>query len=612
MLHPKHNRIDYGEQLIPPVGYELARAIGTSYSLDLEALMILPVALFYAKKIDGKSNEIRYDMLDSITKAADKITMYYQKGQLKVPKKYHYLMAYWENGIQSVTMPHYASSFHPKVWVIRYESKDEQPKYRVLITSRNLTFSRDWDIAFSTEGIVTDKEQLRNKPLVHFLKFLNSTGKKNISDSFINELFKVKFDLPDKFDYLKFVPIGIPNPESDKLYLNPITTSQAKWHEMLIVSPFVDKETLLKIHQSTFKKPCLLCRKEELDSIEEETLNLFECWEFNTFFEKAEFLQELDDETEIPVSQNLHAKLFVAMLNKTAYWYLGSANCSDPAQKRNIEFMVELEGNNPIGVKTKDIFQILTTPEKSDGFTLFTPYNIDARCSVEEIKKFDQMIRKLKYDLSLMPINGKIELIEGGTIYKLLIEIDARNLIIPIDFQVKIKPLPEQQKSGIFLKSESINIINDFGGYAETALSIFIVFEICKDGIIYSQFLLPMEIDLPKSRLNKIFTSIIDSRDKFLKYLIFLLTGEETGIICNENLIQKNKLNTGNDNWSIAGGSVYEKLLIASSRFPEKLKSIDNLIQRLKTESVDMEDPIITAEFESFWNVFQTFINNKD
>ncbi len=51
MLHPKNNRIDYGEQLIPPDGYELAHAIGTTYSLDLEALMILPVALFYAQKL---------------------------------------------------------------------------------------------------------------------------------------------------------------------------------------------------------------------------------------------------------------------------------------------------------------------------------------------------------------------------------------------------------------------------------------------------------------------------------------------------------------------------------------------------------------------------------
>ena len=59
MLHPKNNRIDYGEQLIPPEGYELAYAVGTTYSFDLEALMILPVALFYAQKLDGNPDELR-------------------------------------------------------------------------------------------------------------------------------------------------------------------------------------------------------------------------------------------------------------------------------------------------------------------------------------------------------------------------------------------------------------------------------------------------------------------------------------------------------------------------------------------------------------------------
>ena len=88
MLHPKSNRIDYGNQLIPPEGYHLDRAIGTTYSLDLEALMVLPVALFYSQPLDGDPSSLRYDMLEAITKAAEKITIYCQKGQIKVPHKF--------------------------------------------------------------------------------------------------------------------------------------------------------------------------------------------------------------------------------------------------------------------------------------------------------------------------------------------------------------------------------------------------------------------------------------------------------------------------------------------------------------------------------------------
>jgi hypothetical protein len=610
MLHPKNDRIDYGEQLIPPDGYELAYAIGTTYSLDLEALMILPVALFYAQKLDGNPNDLRYDMLEAITKASDKITIYYQNGQLKVPQKYHYLMSYWEKGIRSVTMSNYDSSFHPKVWVIRYETKENLPKYRVLVTSRNLTFARDWDMAFSTDGIVTDRDQTRNKPLVDFLNYLNIMDIKDIPSSFLSDLMKVKFEIPDKFDSFQFIPVGVKNPNLGKSYLNPITASKINWDEMLIISPFVDKTTLEKMYNYSERKPYLLCRKEELDGVPEVTLSKFDCWQFSSFFQEAEFYQELEEEGVVPLPQNLHAKLFVAMSNKIPYWYLGSANCSDPAQGRNIEFMVELKGIESNGLKTKDIFRVLTDPSKSEGIILFTPYQFEARVSVDEQKNLDSAIRKIKYRLTLMSIRGEATQIEGGTAFNLSIEIDARALDLPNDFQIIVKPLPEQQKAGVALKDGEINVIKDFGGYAETSLSIFLEFEIRYIDLSCSHFLIPMEIELPSSRLNKIFSSIINSRDKFLKYLTFLLTGEETDLICNA-VSQKNaNPKTGRE--SVSGTPVYEKLLITTSRYPEKLKSIDDLINRLKGESSDMDEQIITEDFKNFWHVFQPFIIKKN
>lgn len=612
MLHPKHNRIDYGDQLIPPPDYVLEYAIGTTYSLDLEALMILPVALFYSQKLDCSVDEMRYDMLHAITEASKKITVYYQKGQLKVPQKYHHLMAYWENGIQSVTMPNHVSSFHPKVWVIRYEGKGLTPKYRVLVTSRNLTFSRDWDMAFTTEGEVSDKEQPKNKPLVHFLQYLNTTGNKNIPEAFLNDLLKVKFDLPDKFDAFKFVPIGIPNIETGKTYSNPITSPKSRWEEMLIVSPFIDKTTLRTIYESTNKKPYLLSRKEELDAVEKETLNLFNCWQFSTFFQEAEYFQELEDDGTPPLAQSLHAKLFVAMQDRVAYWYLGSANCTEQAQGRNVEFLIELKAGNSSGLKTNEIFNALTVPAKSEDIILFTRYTSEARVSVDKQNNIDLAIRKIKYDLTQLPVKGTAALIEGGTAYNLSIQIDASHLTLPKGFEVKLKPLPENQKAGVAINPGKITSIVNFGGYAETALSIFLVFEIAKDGHIHSQFLLPMEIELPNSRLNKIFSAIIDSKEKFLKYLTFLLSGEDTDLIGNAKGNKDKATANGNDAWAYTGTPVYEKLLIASSRFPDKLESIDILIQRLKEETTELGEPIITKEFEGFWNVFQTFIKNKN
>jgi len=612
MLHPKNNRIDYGEQLIPPFGYELSQAIGTTYSLDLEALMVLPVALFYSQNLDGHPDELRYDMLDAITKAAEKITVFYQNGQLKVPQKYHHLMAYWEKGIQPVTMPNHVSSFHPKVWVIRYESKELPPRYRVVVTSRNLTFARDWDVAFSSEGMVSEKEQPKNRPLVHFLNYLDETGKKKIASTFLTDLMTVKFDVPEKFESFRFAPIGIKNSETGKQYLNPLTASKTSWDELLIISPFIDQPTLRTLQGATLKKPYLLSTKSELDSIPVELLQTFNTWQFSKFIEEAEKMQELAEEETPAMEQNLHAKLFIGMKERTPTWYLGSANCSDPAQGRNVEFLMELTGSDTNGTKARDIFNALTSPSKSDGIVLFTQYDGDQRVSVEEQKRIDLEIRKIKYDLSKLTLTGIATKVEGGTAYDLVITIDTTKITWPSDFIIKVKPLPENQKSSALLQSKAINRYEDFTGYAETSLSPFLEFEISKAGFVHSRFLMDMEIELPESRLQKIFTSIINSREKFLKYLTFLLTGEEIAIIENgaaKSDISKNQ--NGHGSWSSSGTPVFEKLLIAASRHPEKLKSIDTLIQRLKSETSPTDEPIVTAEFESFWLVFQNFMQNS-
>jgi hypothetical protein len=89
MLNPKKNRMDYGEQLIPPEeGYDLDYAVGTTYSLDLEAIMVLPVALFYSRLLDCSPDQLHYDVLDAITRSAEKIRVFCQKGKIKTPKKY--------------------------------------------------------------------------------------------------------------------------------------------------------------------------------------------------------------------------------------------------------------------------------------------------------------------------------------------------------------------------------------------------------------------------------------------------------------------------------------------------------------------------------------------
>lgn len=606
MLHPKNNRIDYGEQLIPPDGYELAEAVGTTYSLDLETLMVLPVALFYSQLIDETYDNLRFDMLESITRAAGKITVYYQNGQLKVPHKYHYLMAYWENGIVPVTMPNHVSSFHPKVWLIRYEAKGKPAKYRILITSRNMTNCRDWDVAFSSDGIVQDKEETRSKPLADFLIYLNNR-KRKISDKFISEIQFVKFDIPLPFDRMKFLPVGIPEGSGAGTYANVLTSSKKECDEMLIISPFLDNSTLEKLANRALKKPWLLSRQAELDCIEEEVVSRFSCWQFSDAIERGEHDQSLE-ENVVPMDQNLHAKLFITQNEDSSAWFLGSANCTDPAQGRNIEFLVQLQGTS-VGLGPKQIFRMLTS-DKSNETPIFIPYSRDNRVSAEEQRRIDLEVRKIKYDLSFLEIMGKAILVAGGTAYDLEIEIDLRGVDVPQAYQIWMKPLPERNRTHAILQQKHLNTIHDFTGYPETLLSPFLEFEIRRGDVCCSSFLLEMTVELPATRFNKIFSSIIDSRDKFLKYLSFLLTGEDAELVNDMNTGSMKSL-SGEAASPFAGMPVYEKMLVAASRFPSRLESIDHLVERLKAETAGSEESIISSEFESFWEVFRTYVKSK-
>ena len=151
MLDLKKNRLDYGSLLMPPENYELTHAVATTYSLDLYTLLAIPVALFYSKVLDGSFEETRFDVLESIQKTAGILKVYCQKGKIKVPRKFNWLFAYVEDSICEITPPNHVSSFHPKVWILRFK-KSQSITYRVIVLSRNLTFDRSWDLAFHIEG----------------------------------------------------------------------------------------------------------------------------------------------------------------------------------------------------------------------------------------------------------------------------------------------------------------------------------------------------------------------------------------------------------------------------------------------------------------------------
>lgn len=597
MIDAKSNRLNYGKLLKPPAGYELDYAVATTYSLDLEALLLIPVALFFSEDMDVDPHSFREDILEAINRVSEHITLYCQRGKIKVPKEYNALMAYWEKSLVQVQMPHFAQSFHPKVWVIRYKSLHEKQAifYKTIVSSRNLTFSRDWDLAITTEGEVSSIKKNKNKPLLDFLKYLKKQGGK-VPDMFFKELPKVEFNVPNSFNELIFHPINI-----SREYPNPVFQ---KVSSRLIMSPFLDEPTLKKFRQNTVYEMYLFSSAYELSSINTELLDSIDGkFMFSPFIEEAELNEVFSEETMEPLSQNLHAKFYITQWDYDKSWFIGSANATQPATERNIEFLIELKSRTqkltPSSIKDRFI------DNNKNGLQLFETYEEMFSLEKKQAQENEQLIRKAIYNISKAKIKGNA--IKTDNFYDLKIIIPPVDL--PKGLMVTVRPLPEKIKNPIKIDFENQSIITYFTGYNEIDLSPFLVFEVSMGGNLKKSFVLDMDIKLDDNRLKRIFISIVNNKSKFFNYLYFLLSEEIPEQKQDINLPNETipSTPTTTDTYRL-GVPLFEKLLLTASRHPEKLKQINRLVNQLNLEQEKASEKVIPEEFIKLWENFKPFI----
>lgn len=614
MLDAKANRLDYGEQLIPlDSSYELDFAVGTTYSLDLEAIMVLPVAMFYSRPLDCSPDALHLDVLDAITQSASKIRVYCQKGKIKVPKRYNRLMTYWEKGISQISMENAFSSFHPKVWVVRFVKEGCAPFYRVLITSRNLTYAHDWDMAFATEGSASAVSNEKNQPLIQFLQYLCTRDGKPYPEGFLEDLAKVAFEIPEGFRLMNFHPIGIRSTDGEEIFANPL--GKKTWDDLLVVSPFVDISTLNSLKARVTGKMNIFSRKDELDKIDADLPTRpgkDRVYQFSEFIENAERQEGICDGNPLePMPQNLHAKLFIGSKNRYSHWFIGSANCTKPAfQARNVEFMVELKTNQS-KLSPSKIAKSLTESPKGEPL-LFEPYL--GRDSEEILGDLglDGKVREIIFDLTTLNFVGEVTLRNRAKqeLFDLSIHCDASALILPDLFSVQVKPLPDSTSFSRNLIPGKVNQISDFRGYNELQLSPYLEINVCYQGIAVEAFVAEMSVDLPSTRMDKIFRSIIDDKEKFFKYLAFLLGGATPDPILvdsQETQLEEHRNDKAQKPFET---SLYEEFLVAASRRPDRLRSVKKLIQRL-TDDKTLNSSILTKEFMKLWFVFDSYLDQE-
>lgn len=590
----KEDGLDYGEVLKPPPGYHLERAVGTTYSLDLVALLSIPVALFHHRNLDNGADEDHMSLVDAIQHMAERVTVYCQKGKISAQKEPGKALCFIEDCVREIMPTGPLISFHPKLWVLCFARENAPSLYRVVVGSRNLTFDRSWDVAYYLEGFVSAKVQAANAPLTDMLEWLAGQGSFPGKEAFIEQFRRVEFKVGEPFASMQFHPMGFRDRTS------PLRTDQFK--DLLVVSPFLDRSTLRELADRSSGKRWLLSRKEELDSIPLSDLEPFETWAFSGAVEEGEFIDGNDDEaSEQRMYQQLHAKMYVGQdRNAGARWYLGSANCSQAAMERNTELLIRLDTDKPDLLPAAMAKSML---ERADELQVFERYQRQQEAPTER-EEYD--FRKDTYALLewLSSKDGLQATCRPSTAegkYDVELVVDAHFPELP-DLRISCAPYGYRgdeysMEAGVVLTYEAMALFD---------LNPFLRWSLEKEGQEPVQFITRMEIDLPADRKDAVFRSFFKDAGAFLRFIQFLLGAQDEDLFSigeeADGAVPKGMFGYG----MLGAFPLLEQLLVAASRHPERLRSIDKAVKRL--ERIDGGE-VIPEEFKNIWPQFRAFMH---
>ncbi|NVM96175.1 phospholipase D family protein [Arthrobacter wenxiniae] len=369
------------EQLRPPAGYKLSHAVGTTFTLDMISALAVPLS-FVRGSGEDPSNAVA--LLNAVRKVSDRVDIFCQAGLIRMPRQANDLLAVLEPIIHQVRVPASGALFHPKIWLLEYESEADY-LYRVLCSSRNLTPDASWDLLVRLDGRIPETDNAEaaadtyefavdNAPLSRFVQALPelstiplTAAREKAIRGLAHRVAAVRWELPQDIRTLAFRALGtgeahspnslvglLQNPNS-AVGLNGLAGDRRNFGgNRLLVAPFVDDETLDILAGSGARTLQVYGRGQELDRLSPDTLGNPKAV-FNAIDETGLALDEEPDTgnvQELGDLRGLHAKALFTDYDHTTHALIGSANATRAAFGQNVEFSVELTGpKNRIGTE---------------------------------------------------------------------------------------------------------------------------------------------------------------------------------------------------------------------------------------------------------------------
>ncbi len=627
MLDPEQRRL-YVDALKSPEGYRFDSAIAATYSLDLVALLSVPLHLLMF------SNELSVDairdpvaVLEALRRTSERLTVYCQAGQIHAPTSDQLLYPLVESTIVEVTAPR-GGAFHPKLWLLRFVGDEpEQPVHlRALILSRNLTFDRSWDVSLRLDGVVTSRKNKNNDPLASLVRTLptlapheTTSAAKDQAETFAAQVQKTQWELPADFDELRFATIGL----ADGGWKPPRASKIA------VISPFCEIAALDSLSAAGTRINALVTRTDTLERLGAPVSELAERIRVLKDTAESEDGEDTADghaghaghvgqtsqdsraaqahkntEDNHSALRGLHAKTYICETNGRTCIAIGSANATNAAllAGSNVELMAELWGSTRrVGsiesILADDalgkILEPAVIPETSDAPD---PARLEAETALANTRK------------ALIAADLHITCEAHADAWQLIL---SANGPVPLAGIATIRAWPiTLSESGHATDARQLEIDTTIPlGHAATAsITGLIAFELRAEAVpLRERFVLNLPIhNAPADRFSAITRTLVNNREGFLRYLLFLLA--DLGDSRLSNLLLGRNGNSSNPfgGLGLAQAPILEQLVTALIHEPTRLHAIKRLIEDIG----DSEDgtPIVPEEFAALWRTFEPLL----
>jgi hypothetical protein len=539
VLEPDDRRLLL-ESLRPPLGYELDHAVGTTFTLDLLALLTAPMAftLFDSEGEDGGPPTDPVTLLRAVREYGDRVTLFCQGGQIGVPPHDQLLFANLEDSVYQVNLR--GRLFHPKVWLLRFIAPEQPVRYRLLCLSRNLTFDRSWDTVLRLDGELTARKNAfkANHPLGDFFAALAEMplkpglprSRQEKLTQMEREVRRVAFDPPEGFDpRIDYWPRGIEG-------YKQVWPFQGVIKRMLVISPFIGSNALAELAK-VGDDHVLVSRAESLDKLpDREVLQSFDVRNMDA---ATQFDVPEDDDATPDVAEEaeplrgLHAKIYAANRGHRASLWVGSANATDAGLRQNVELLIELHGSRwHCGVEAV----LDGKANGADSFgSLLTPYDLSVEPTLPDpaLEKLEENVEALRLEFARQRMILSVEAPKEGGDY-------ALELVGPkpgwpkLLRGVKVSAWPITRNPGeakTRVKAAPNQVLARFEAMTTTALTPFVAFEIeATSGQLRHSVSFALHLPLrgaPRGRREDILRALLNDKERILRYLLLVLA--ETG-----------------------------------------------------------------------------------